>query len=172
MNLLQNSTLKIRALEPTDLDFLYHMENCTQHWDSSNVHAPLSRYALYNYIQQQPSGVFEATQLKWVVTLTNDTPVGLLELNGIDHFHKRAEVGIFILAKYTRQGYATQAMQLLIDYAKQYMGWHQLTAVVAQKNTASHKLFRKVGFVQSGEFIDYFKTNSGFENALFYQLVL
>lgn len=172
MKLLQNNILKIRALEPTDLDYFYQCENNTQNWDTSNVYAPVSRYTLYNYIQQQPADVFEAVQLKWVITLADGTPVGMVELNNIDHFNKRAEVGIFIEAAHRKKGYATQTLQLIIAYAKQYIGWHQLTAIVAQKNTASHQLFRGVGFVQSGEFVDYFKTETGFENAWFYQLVL
>jgi RimJ/RimL family protein N-acetyltransferase len=44
--------------------------------------------------------------------------------------------------------------------------------VVAQKNTASHRLFQKMGYVQSGVLKDYFKTIEGFEDASIYQLVL
>lgn len=170
--ILRNATLYIRALEPTDLDFLFQIENDTRFWDSSNVHIPLSRYALHTYLQEQPADVFAASQLKWVICLNDGQSLGFVELNNIDHYHKRAEVGVLIAPLFQRKGYGTQALQLVIDYAQNHIGWHQLTALVAQKNTASHQLFQHVGFVQSGILKDYFKTIDGFEDATFYQLVL
>lgn len=170
--LLQNNTLQLRAIEPTDIDFLFRIENDSANWDTGSVHLPLSRATLLNYLQQPPVDVFAATNLKWMITLLDGTRVGMLDIDNIDHFHKRAEVGIFVDAAFRQQSYAAQSLALLMDYAKNYVGWHQLTALIAQKNTASHRLFQKMGFVQSGILKDYFKTIDGFEDAGFYQLVL
>lgn len=169
---LQNNTLQLRAIEPSDIDFLYRIENDTTNWETGSVHLPLSRATLLAYLQQPPVDVFMATNLKWMITLLDGTSVGMLDINNIDHFHKRAEVGIFIDAPFRKQWYAAGTLSLLADYAKNYVGWHQLTAVVAQKNTASHKLFQKMGYVQCGVLKDYFKTVDGFEDAFVYQLVL
>lgn len=170
--ILQNQHICIRALEPTDLDFLYQQENHTDNWATGNVHAPLSRYALHHYIQNQPADIYACTHVKWIMALPSGQPIGLIELNDIDHYHQRADVGILIEQNYRQKGYASMALQLLIAYAKNHLGWHQLTALVAQKNTASHGLFQQAGFVQSGKFIGYFRTDKGFEDAIFYQLVL
>lgn len=172
MTFLSNQILRIRALEPTDLEFLYACENDTENWSTGNTHMPLSRYVLRAYLQQDTTDVFAATQFKWAITLTDGRLVGLLDVIGIDHYHQRAEVGIFIEKSYRKNGYAAQALGLFADYAKHYLGWHQLTAIVAEKNTASHRLFQKVGFVQSGVWKDFLKTPTGYENALLYQLVL
>ena len=169
---LKNNCIQLRAIEPTDIDFLYRIENDSANWQTGNVHLPLSRATLLAYLQQPPLDVFMAADLKWMITLLDGTPVGMLDINNIDHFHKRAEVGIFIDADFRKQTYALQALTLLADYARNYIGWHQITAIVAQKNTASHRLFQKMGFVQSGIVKDYFKTTDGFEDAFFYQLVL
>lgn len=170
--MLRNDTLQIRALEPNDLDFLYQLENNPENWETGNVHAPLSKLVLHRYLKQQPTDIYAATHVKWIVALPSGQPIGLIELNDIDHYHQRADVGIIIEQAYRKKGYATMALQLLIEYAQQYLGWHQLTALVAQKNTASHGLFLQAGFVQSGVFQDYFKTQNGFDDAYFYQLVL
>jgi diamine N-acetyltransferase len=169
---LKNNCIQLRAIEPEDVDFLYNIENNTANWETGSVHLPLSRATLLAYLQQPPVDVFMATDLKWMITLRDGTPLGMLDINNIDHFHKRAEVGIFIDAAFRKQTYAFQALTLLAAYAKNYVGWHQLTAVVAQKNTASHRLFQKMGFVQSGVLKDYFKTVDDFEDASVYQLVL
>ncbi len=169
---LQNSNLRIRALEPEDLDFLYRCENDAENWNTGTVCMPLSRYVLRQYIEQMAVDIYATNQLKWMITLLDGTCVGTLELNQIDHFHGRAEVGVFIEKSYRQQGYALQALQLLAVYAQQKMGWHQLTAMVAKSNAASHQLFQRVGFVQCGMYADYLKTEQGFEDVVLYQLVL
>lgn len=172
MSYLQNNTLRIRALEPTDLDFLHACENDAQNWQTGTVHMPLSRYLLRQYLEQTSADVFACSQFKWAIVRQDGSMVGLLDVFGIDHFHRRAEVGIFIEKSHRRQGYAAMALSLLADYAKNYLGWHQLTAIIAENNTASQQLFQKVGFVQSGVWKDFLRTPNGYEHALFYQLVL
>ena len=46
-------TLRLRPLEPEDLDWLYSIENDTALWDTSNTDIPYSRYALRQYIAEQ-----------------------------------------------------------------------------------------------------------------------
>ena len=45
--------LKLRALEPEDLEQLYAIENNLDDWDYSCMNAPFSHYALRDYIANQ-----------------------------------------------------------------------------------------------------------------------
>ena len=43
---LQGKKVKLRALEPEDLDFLFKIENNTNFWEFSSTQVPFSKYML------------------------------------------------------------------------------------------------------------------------------
>ena len=42
--------LKLRAIEPEDLDLLYRIENDTALWNIGTSNVPYSRYLLHDYV--------------------------------------------------------------------------------------------------------------------------
>ena len=55
------------------------------------------------------------------------------------------EIGYRLLEKYWKQGYASEIVQGLIDFARK-MGFKRLIACVADENIASHKIIERLGF--------------------------
>ena len=53
MNALETDIIRLRALEPEDVDVLYKWENDTNIWKVSNTVAPFSRYILRQFIENQ-----------------------------------------------------------------------------------------------------------------------
>ena len=45
-----DAIVRLRAMEPEDLDFLYAMENDKEVWDVGCTNVPYSRYVLHDYI--------------------------------------------------------------------------------------------------------------------------
>ena len=64
MKLLENELVKLRALEPADVELLYEWENDTEIWTVSNTIAPFSKYLLKQYIENSHLSIYEAGQLK------------------------------------------------------------------------------------------------------------
>ena len=60
MNLLENDTVYLRALETEDLDVLFNIENDPQFWEVSNTLAPYSRELLRQYLKNAHQDIFEA----------------------------------------------------------------------------------------------------------------
>ena len=54
---LKGEQVYLRALEPTDLDFLYKLENDTSVWEVSGTLKPYSK-KYYNCIWTMPIGIF------------------------------------------------------------------------------------------------------------------
>ena len=50
MMTLKGNAIYLRALEPTDLDFLYKLENDERVWEVSNTATPYSKYVLKQYL--------------------------------------------------------------------------------------------------------------------------
>ena len=110
-----------------------------------------------------------------MIDLQSKTPVqtiGTIDLFDYDPFHERAGIGILIMNKELRQiGYASEALQALVNYSFEILRLHQLFANVEVENTASLKLFEKHGFRITGEKKEWNKTPAGRKNEYFLQLI-
>ncbi|MFW5644904.1 MAG: GNAT family N-acetyltransferase, partial [Bacteroidota bacterium] len=65
--ILQNSTIRLRALEKNDLDYLYKWENDTAVWNLSNTLIPFSMFTLEQYIEAASKDIYEAKQLRLII---------------------------------------------------------------------------------------------------------
>ena len=61
-----------------------------------------------------------------------------------------ADVGYALLSPYTGQGYAREAVQGVLDYARNSLGLGELRAIVSQGNARSVALLEKLGFDDGG----------------------
>ena len=133
--------ISLRALEPEDLDLLYEMENDERVWSVSASRTHFSRFALRQYLADQPSDAFQAGELRLVITDGN-TAVGLIDLTNFSPMDGRAEVCILIHPAHRGKGYARTALGLLEDYARQFLRIRMLYALVSSRhNPVSLRLF-------------------------------
>ncbi len=151
MTLLHNQTLSLRALEPTDLDWLYDLENDTALWLPTNTPAPFSRQILYDYLQQYTGDIYTTRQLRLAIEITADnTPVGTVDLFDLDPLNNRAEAGLYISPEHRGKGYGQAAIQLLCEYAERHLGLAQVYAFIATGNAACLAAFEACGFTRAG----------------------
>ena len=71
----KEDALKLRALEPEDLDFLYSIENDAELWDVGNTNVPYSRFSLNNYLLSSSSDIYADKQVRLVMEDKDGTPV-------------------------------------------------------------------------------------------------
>lgn len=148
---LANDRIYLRAVEPEDLDIMYEMENDPSMWDISNFTVPYSRYVLRMYIENSQCDFFSDQQLRLMIVNKADQHIlGTIDITNFVPLHSRGEVGIAIHKDYRRQGYATDALRLLCEYAFDFLSLNQLYAQVAVDNENCLRLFTSCGFVHSG----------------------
>ncbi len=169
MNLIAKN-IKLRALEPEDLDFLFTTENNTNFWEVSNTQVPFSKHILRQYIANSHQDIYEAKQLRLIIEQAQK-PIGMIDLFDFNAQHKRAGVGILILKKHQEKGFANQALQLFIKYAFEILGIHQLHANITIDNKKSIALFTKNKFKKIGTKKDWIFINNNFKDVNFYQLI-
>ncbi|MDV7188512.1 GNAT family protein [Lutibacter sp. TH_r2] len=163
--------INLRALEPTDLDFLFSIENNENFWKISNTQIPYSKYILANYINNAHQDIYEAKQYRFVICNTENIPVGTIDLFDFDPQHFKVGVGILILPKYQHNNIGSEALELVIDYAFTYLNIHQIFANITSNNIKSIALFEKFNFQKTGEKKDWLFINGEFKNELLYQLI-
>lgn len=147
---LASEQIRLRALEPEDLDLLYLWENDTQVWEVSHTQTPFSRFVLKLYIESAHQDIYTAKQLRLIIERKSDgMALGCIDLFDFDPDHKRAGVGILIAYdEYRGKGYATEALELIKDYSFHSLGLRQLYCNILLENTVSINLFEKHGFKQ------------------------
>ena len=148
MNALETDIIKLRALEPEDVDVLYRWENDTNVWRVSGTVAPFSKFILRRFIDEQRYDIYETRQMRLVIEAKQShRAVGTIDLFDIDPYNRRAGVGIMIYDKDDEgQGYASSALQALIRYSFQILGLNQLYCNVLSNNTRSLNLFKSKDF--------------------------
>lgn len=173
MKTLVGKHIFLRALEPSDLDFLYVLENSESLWEVSNTTTPFSKYILQQYLENSHRDIYDIKQLRLAICKSEDQElVGFIDLFDFDPKHKRAGVGIVVFSEEDkRKGFASEALELTSNYAFKHLNLHQLHAGITQDNTGSIKLFEKAGFEQSGIKKDWIFSEGKFKSEYLYHLI-
>ncbi|MFN3557606.1 MAG: GNAT family N-acetyltransferase [Bacteroidales bacterium] len=171
MLILRGEKLKMRAMEPADLDLIYQWENDPETWIYSNTYTPFSRFHLEQFILNSQGDIFTDKQLRLMITDPQGTTVGCADLFEFDARNRRAGVGILIAREFRRMGYASEALDIVIHYAHQVLNLHQLFCNIAANNKVSIRLFTQKGFEKCGHKKQWLLQQNHFTDELMYQLV-
>lgn len=172
--MLGDDKIKLRAVEPTDLDVLYRWENDSSLWSVGNTIAPFSRKQLWDYVESYDGDIFGARQLRLMIVSQPDKNeiIGTIDLYDFDPVNRRAFVGILIDMKFGHQGYGTRSLKLIADYARQTIGMYQLVAIVPEQNSYSRALFEKCGYEATATLRSWIRVGEAYQNATLFQLCL
>ena len=93
--------VRLRAMEPEDLEVMYAMENDSQTWDVTNFTVPYSRFVLKQYIENSECDMFADRQLRMmIIRVEDDAVIGTIDITEFSPMHARGEVGIAIRKEY------------------------------------------------------------------------
>ncbi len=93
---------------------------------------------------ERPPQRLDATILR----LSGDQPIGRISLAPK---HLEPDLGIWIYQPFRFQGYGTEAVSLAVEYIFEHFDLEYIVAGIYEHNSASMKLFRKVGFRRTPE---------------------
>lgn len=138
--------VRLRAIEPEDLDELYRIENDMSLWMAGNTNVPYSRQALTDYILTARNDIYADRQLRLMAEDEAGEVVGIADLVNFDPRFRRAEVGIVVKSHARGQGYGKAIMRQLMIYAREILQLRQLYAIVAADNKVCALLMERTGF--------------------------
>jgi len=168
--LLENENIRLRALEPEDLELLYKWENDSRWWDVGNTRQPYSRYALKQYILHSDKDIYETHQLRlMMVDVATGNVVGTVDLFDFDLHNSRIALGLFVDEAYQGKGFAKASLHLVEEYVFNFLKINQLYCHIAESNTASRKMFEQEQYETNGVLKSWVKSANGFENIIVFQ---
>lgn len=169
---LKGKHVFLRALEPEDLDFVYQIENDERIWHLSHTQTPYSRFLIKQYLENAHQDIYEAKQLRLVISNYEKEVLGLIDIFDFDFKNKRAGIGIVITDEENRgRGLGREALQLLVNYCFSKLDLHQLYCNVSDRNTASIKLFESLNFKSIGLKKDWNFSSEGYTSEYLLQLI-
>ena len=170
---IEGSTIRLRAVEPEDIDLMYRWENDSAVWQVSGTLVPFSRHTLQRFLDEQQYDLLQTCQQRLIIETHGGEAVGALDLFELDLLNSHAGIGILIhAAEHRQKGYATDAVEAICRYAREVLGLHQLWCQVGAANEASRALFARCGFTETGRKRDWRRTPDGWDDELLLQRIL
>ena len=111
--------------------------------------------------------------IRFYVFLKEDprTIIGTVSLYDVSTPFARADVGYKFASRYHHKGYASEAVEKLIDIAFMELGLHRLCARVQKENAASIRLLTELGFEKEGICRGYLHMHGQWVDHLQYSLI-
>jgi len=149
--MITSKKIKLRAVEPSDIDLLFKWENDPKIWHLSNTLIPFSRFDLEQYVLNASKDPFSAKQVRFMIELSETAnTIGSIDLFDFEPIHHRAGIGILISDQDRNKGFATEAIDLIMVYASKTLNLHQLYCNIEENNQISLALFEKKNFKKIG----------------------
>ena len=170
--MLEDNNIKLRAIEPEDIDFIMNMENDACNWKVSRSHNPFSRFDIEQYVMSIDKDIYSAKQLRLIIERKdNDRMVGIVDIFDFNAHDRRAGIGIILKESARGIGIAGATLDILIDYVFSHLGLHQLFCNIGSDNDSSIRLFESRKFNRTGVKKDWKFINNSYEDELLYQLI-
>lgn len=167
---MNSVSIKLRAVEPDDVDSLFIWENDEAMWRYGCNKACISRSQLWNYVQNYDADPLKSGEIRFIIEESNNgETVGCIDLTDIDPYNGRAQVGIYISKRNRCKGFGEESLKKILEYAAETLGLHQVWAVVGRENTASISLFEKCEFKSCGCLRSWIRKRTSYEDALVFQ---
>jgi diamine N-acetyltransferase len=164
--------IQLRAIEPADLEMLYHWENDPAVWRVSGTMAPISRDRLARFISEQVYDLYATRQMRLMVDVDN-VAVGCVDIFDFEPLHRRFGIGILIYAdEHRRRGYARRVIDMVKEYARNTLDLRQIWVTIDENNPASVALFEGCGFTLSARRREWINRGGKFIDELEYQCFL
>lgn len=106
-----------------------------------------------------------------LVRKKDNTPVGRIAYFNLNSRNRSAELGLIIDPDEQKQGFGTEAMQILCRYLFSYQGLNKVYAQSAAFSTGAIKLLEKLGFRRDGTLRAHYYYGDEFHDGVLYSLL-
>lgn len=170
--MIKGKNLVLRAPEIVDLPTIYRWENDPCVRVVSQYRYPVSAFAIEQYIINSDEDPLVSGQIRLMaVRIADNAILGHLDIFDVDTLNRRAGVGILVDSEFRGKGYAAEILDTATEYSITTLELNQLWCHVALPNEPSIKLFEKAGFIQTGTFKQWLRTDMKWQDVAFLQKI-
>lgn len=149
---LETKRLSLRDLRQEDALLIYTLKTSSEGRKYIDRPIPESVDDCLKEVKDKMLKIAADEFIIWVIESHIDKmSLGTICLWNFSKDKKTAEVGYELLAEEQKMGYMTEALKRVINYARQDLQMHKITAYTHQENEASNNLLRRNGFIQESQ---------------------
>ncbi len=150
-NFWEGKLVRLRAIEPEDArHFMRWNLDSEMACNLEFVWPPQSSVAVAEWAEKQSRKAMENDTYSWIVETCDGVVVGSIDTHHVDHRSGTFSYGLNIDADHQRQGYASEAIYLILKYYFEELRYQKVTIRVHANNEASAALHEKLGFTKEG----------------------
>jgi len=150
-NYWQGEKVNLRALELSDVDFFYKLN---QDFERSQLidwlKPPTSKVAIASWLQEKTKQTFQDFNYQWMIDDLDGQTVGSIVTTNCDSRTGTFSYALDIAHEFQRQGFASDAIKIILNYYFQELRFQKVTIAVHSNNTASLELHKHLGFQHEG----------------------
>ncbi|PWW02788.1 RimJ/RimL family protein N-acetyltransferase [Paenibacillus cellulosilyticus] len=150
-NIWSGNNVRLRAILPTDWDKFHNND-----FDSESarlcdvIHFPRSEEGTKHWAGNQASKGPDGDNFSLAIETLDGELVGSIVAHSCDSRHGTFKYGVGIFREHWRNGFASEAVRILLRYYFEELRYQKVTAHVYAFNEGSIALQERLGFVQEG----------------------
>ncbi len=154
--MLEGKLVRLRALEPTDLERAYTWVNDREVTYFLSLRYPMSRADEERWLREASSNSF-AAGVSLAIETREGAHIGGIGLHQVNPEDRKAALGIMIGEKaYWSNGYGTDAILTILRFAFHDMNLNRVWLHVFEYNQRAMACYRKCGFREEGRLRQHF----------------
>lgn len=150
-NFWQTGKIRLRAVEPGDAELFYRL-NQEAAWGRNLdfLWPPTSRTAVAAWAEEQSKKRLEDDSYYWVIETLEGKAIGFIETHHCDRRAGTFSHALGIAPEHRRQGYARDALYLVLKYYFEELRYQKVTTPVHDFNAPSIRFHETLGFTLEG----------------------
>ncbi|MHA1153238.1 MAG: GNAT family N-acetyltransferase [Alphaproteobacteria bacterium] len=135
-------------------------------WEPTWAHDALSRGAFRRRLKMYRTELRQGVTHSFLIFRSaDDALLGGITLSNLRRgVAQTATLGYWIGAAHARQGYVTEALWAVLEFAFRRLGLHRVEAACLPNNEASRRLLLKCGFQEEGYAREYLRINGSWQD--------
>ena len=149
---LSTERLILRKIKPSDIKRVHEGlsdERVTKYYAVSfpTLEATKEQMIWFDKLFDEKTGI-------WWAICEKDNPqmIGTIGLYEYEKEHRKAEVGYWLIHPSWGNGYASEAVETVVEFGFENMDLNRIEAFVEGGNIASERILKKMGFSEEGMF--------------------
>lgn len=143
--LLSTPRLNLREITREDADFLIELMNTPDWLRNIGDRGINSKEAAIAFIENRCLPAYENKFASYLIEIKESLmPIGTCGIHTRDYLDI-PDIGYSLLPQYYNQGYALEASQGILEYARAHWGLTRVSGMVIPSNTPSIRLLEKLG---------------------------
>lgn len=164
---LEGEKINLRTIEKEDIEFLRDGVNHPEVRKHTGNTRPQNLESEEEFFEH----IVEASDEIHLLICRDQEPMGIVKLEEKEKPSNIAELGLWLHPDYHRNGYGTEAVELIIEHSFQQMNYHKIYARAHGDNKASQRIWEKHGFEKEGQLRKHVLVEGKHRDLLYYGLL-